>query len=254
MVTYLIKLGGSVVTRPSGKLDIDNVLEIGKRILEAKRSTIIVHGSGVKIKTTLQKVGLETDFLGKDKRDLASRLNSHLDRLNSEITRAFIGLEINAASIAGHQYLSSEDGRIITNTQFLGKVNKLLTENKVPVVSGGVIVDDPNGFYFPSTDEIVSCLAVEFRPKVVLFLTDVDGVYENYNDKTGGGNLLRTIRPSQLKEDLSYRVGHPEIYDKVKQALICAKVAEVIVLNGRNPENLSKAMGGQDYVGTRIIL
>ena len=75
---------------------------------------------------------------------------------------------------------------------------------KVPVLHGDVVRDSEQGCAILSGDTLVECLTEEFKPKRVVFISDVEGIFtSNPLHKNGPCDICpdgRTPPPALLRE------------------------------------------------------
>jgi len=76
-----------------------------------------------------------------------------------------------------------------------GDFEAVLGAGFVPVLHGDCVLDESTGCTILSGDTIMSHLARQWRPDIVVFLTDVDGVFSR-PPGSEGARLLSTIRVS----------------------------------------------------------
>ncbi|MCS7126485.1 MAG: UMP kinase [Aigarchaeota archaeon] len=101
----------------------------------------------------------------------------------------------------------------------------------------------------------VSALAAEaINAEKLIVATDVDGIYTADPKKDPRARLLKEVSVKELMEKLieySHEAGEYKLADFTGLKIIARSRITTIYLNGRNPENLKKALRGEQ-VGTLL--
>ncbi len=121
----------------------------------------------------------------------------------------------------------------------------------VPVSYGDVYIKDEDTYGIYSGDDIVYDLAKLFRPDKVMFLTDVDGIYDKDPKTSADARLLENL-------ESSFALGSVEndvtggMMNKVKAMRgISEYCNNVYLINGFHPERIISA-GKNGFIGTVI--
>ncbi len=249
----IIKLGGSVITRREGDFDIENTHSLAREILGYDRVAVVVHGGGSFTKRVLLKHQVESDFLCSAQQAVIEQFREAIESLNRLLLDVFESVGLECVSVAPHTILTSNDGRIVDCD--LTKVRDLLVSGISPVLFGDVLIDQARGYYTCSSDQIASHLATILRPRTALFLTDVDGVYENHPPDSDQVKPIPIVDVTFLNHiHHNYKVGKRDMYGKIEQAIACAPFTEFCcILNGRVRGNLINTLQGRARVGTEVI-
>ncbi len=252
----LVKLGGSIITgyeEEIASFDAPSAHAIAVELKNATQPPIIVHGNGTFGKSVLLKHGIRSDFLSLEQGQVALDFNRQSERLNDLLLDVFNEVGLRAAPVAlSSTMLRCEDGNI--SLADISPIQALVSVGVTPVVHGGIFSDVHRGFYACSGDKIMSELSKLLEPNVIIFLSDVDGVYENYPPH------FETDRPVEIADwtfwqrmPHNYAVGIGEMHDKLEQALISAAFADrCYIINGRVPSNIGLILTGKD-VGTKVV-
>jgi isopentenyl phosphate kinase len=130
-------------------------------------------------------------------------------------------------------------------------LNAVLSSDLTPVTYGDVISTE-EGSYVISGDTLMRIIASSLRPHRVVFIVDVDGLYDT-NPKSG--RLLKEVSPNWLPQHtgeagLDVTGG---IVGKVKEAQKIASMGlDVYFVNGLYPERVLKALRGEETIATRV--
>jgi acetylglutamate kinase len=198
----VIKYGGNALP---DQITSDPVLEaIADAFLDGEQ-IVLVHGGGPQIDAALAEKGI-----GKNKvfNVVQSVLSGQVLR---SIVNYLIGSEVNAVG------LSASDGGLIRARKFkpivdgksvdigyVGEVDEinpmiletLMTEGFLPVISPVATDNDGVGFNI-NADLVAAAVGGALRADSVLFLTDVDGIYRAWPDKS---SLISEISIDELKQ------------------------------------------------------
>ncbi len=103
-----------------------------------------------------------------------------------------------------------------------------------------------------STTGTAAVVAELFGIKLMLYATDVEGVYDKDPRKFPDARKLDRISIDELAKVLSqrYEAGGYELLDPVAMGIVKRSGIEVVVFSGLNPQNVLKAVGKE--IGTVI--
>ena len=95
-------------------------------------------------------------------------------------------------------------------------------------------------------------LARAFHPRLCIFITDVDGIYDKNPDDPSAKLLKRLDDDTKTRfQSMPSRDATGGIAGKVMSMLEMARDGfESFLLNGNHPERLGKVLRGEDTVGT----
>ncbi|WP_236338569.1 acetylglutamate kinase [Paenibacillus plantiphilus] len=256
---FVMKCGGSTLAAlpDSFFADLRGLQESGVK-------PVIVHGGGPAISDTLTKLGIESGFVNGLRRTSEEVLDVVemvlAGRINKEIVRK---IQQGGAKSLG---LSGVDGRLITakpvaNTAEIGFVGDVTDVNAeiiegvmdmgyIPVIAP-IGIDAAGQRYNINADTAAGAVASHLGVERMIVVTDVPGIL-----KTVDGE--KRVLPSVTVEEIEAMIASGEIYGgmipKVRAAIQCiqGQVREVIIVNGDEPNVLSRAVleGG---IGTRIV-
>ena len=106
-----------------------------------------------------------------------------------------------------------------------------------------------------STDAVSAILAEFVNADKLINLTSVDGMYTKDPNKYDDAELVCEITASDLLDFLSgkdVKAGTYEFIDTTAVQMIKRSSLETVIANGFEPENLIKAVAGEN-IGTRVI-
>jgi isopentenyl phosphate kinase len=138
--------------------------------------------------------------------------------------------------------------------------DKIMALGAVPVGFGDVVFDTKRVFTICSADNLMYALAKEYRPAKVVFVTDVDGLFDKDPDDHSDARLIPLVTSL---EDLPKGL-QPQYIDgkdvtggmaaKARQAMAIAELGlEVWLVNGHEEERLALVLEGKQVIGTKFI-
>ncbi|MBA2942380.1 acetylglutamate kinase [Paenibacillus sp. CGMCC 1.16610] len=227
--------------------------------------TVIVHGGGPAISETLGKLGIESGFVN----GLRVTNEAVLDvvemvlsgQINKEIVRR---IQLTGAAALG---LSGVDGHLIeakpvANSHEVGlvgdvtKVNAELIQGIVnlgyiPVIAPVGLGEDGGQRYNINADTAAGAVASHLGVEQMVVVTDVPGIMKTVD---GEKQVLPVVSVAEIEEMIASGDIYGGMIPKVRAAIACiqGKVQEVVIVNGAEPNVLSKVLKGTG-IGTRIV-
>ncbi|KAJ1139290.1 hypothetical protein NDU88_005665 [Pleurodeles waltl] len=204
VVDCIVKLGGSALTqkgqletiRPDG---LRSAAVIVKRLYAEGKSCIVVHGAGSFGHFQAKDYGVSKGIVGHSPAEMdhlrqglcLTRLS--VTKLNHLVTEQLVKEGVAAVGISpfGAWKMS---GRQVVRAGFEAVKDSLIS-GYVPVLHGDCALDAGQHCCILSGDTIIEVLSKEFSPKQVVFLTDVDGIYDR-PPNCPGAQLLNSITVS----------------------------------------------------------
>lgn len=172
----IIKLGGSLITDENSrnKFHSSNTRRIAQQLYEFYPGTILVHGTGRVGKPPAVKYGyVESGKLGKDMKFVGLKIKNQIHKLNQNFLSSFISESIPVQSIVQWQLMGS--GFYVSKQKIL----EILQTGFVPVLFGDFVIQKDGSFKVISSDDICHYITKMLLPDKLIFLTNVDGVYDN---------------------------------------------------------------------------
>ncbi|WP_297418199.1 isopentenyl phosphate kinase [Thermococcus sp.] len=260
----IVKIGGSVFSDKAGapeNFNVETVRGIAKEIagVYPDADFIIIHGGGSfghpEAKKYGIREGLPADWESASRRRIGFTLTHQaMLRANAKFINAFVAENLPAFSVSTSSTFITENGKVTYGD--LEVIKRLLELRFVPVLFGDVSLDLAKGVDILSGDQIITYLAKMLKPEKVVFLMDVDGVYDG---RPGVGKLIQNLKHDEIS-DLLDRLSCTStgtdvtggICNKLREAAKIAEHSEVWFINGKIPGRLSGAILGDGF-GTRIL-
>lgn len=258
----IVKIGGSVFSDKGGEpenLDEKTVRQIARQVGEAYnegKDFLIVHGGGSFGHPQARKYRIREGLAGcpEVKRIGFSETHRAMLRANDRIVKIFLDEGLPAFSVSTSSIFVTRNREVVHGD--VEVIRRLIEYRFIPVLFGDVSVDIEKGIDILSGDQIITYLAGTLRPKKVVFLMDVDGIYDK-NPREPGSRLLDELTGEEIEHllesseaagvDVTGGIGN-----KLKEALKIARYSEVWFVNGKVPGRLRGALRGEG-VGTRIM-
>ena len=219
-----------------------------------KESFLLVHGAGSLAHSLAKRYDLAN--LKRPHKNVSGITQTHhaVLLLNNLITEIFLKKKFPVFPLLPAALFLQREGRI--SQAFLKPVGSLLEQRFIPLLYGDMVIDETSRFSICSSDQIASYLSNVFAAKRVLFLTDVDGVFEQDPKTNPQTKMLKHIYKKDIR---SLFVSYPRVSARDVTGLMQGKLQEtssipcsVQVLNGLKKGNFFRALKGE-HVGTLII-
>ncbi|AJY74500.1 acetylglutamate kinase [Paenibacillus beijingensis] len=255
---FVMKCGGSTLAALPDSFFADL-----RRLQAEGVRPVIVHGGGPAISSTLEKLGIETEFVGglrKTTGDVLDVVEMVLaGAINKEIVRK---IQQSGAKALG---LSGVDGMLIqaqpvanaVDIGYVGDVTDVNAEVIEGVMAMGYIpvlapigIDGAGQRYNINADTAAGAVASRLGVERMIVVTDVPGIMKTVD---GQKKVLPSITVAEIDEMIASGEIYGGMIPKVRAAVKClhGNVREVVIVSGEEPNVLSRVVreGG---VGTVI--
>jgi acetylglutamate kinase len=256
---YLLKYGGAAMERQEVResvcLEVALLANLGVKI-------VVVHGGGKEISRLLERLGIESHFIGgvrvtspeamlATEMVLSGLVNKQLSSLISLRGAAALGISGRDAHIVEAIPFVGKDGEDFGETGDISAcdpkpIEKLLEANFVPVISpvGESASGSPRNL---NADYTAAALAGAISARKAIFLTDVDGVRAN-------GSIQPCLTATQINELIATGIITGGMIPKVECALraINSGCTEAVICNAASNLIVSRAIIGEFGAGTVV--
>lgn len=258
----VVKYGGSAMVDEELKRNVIKDVTLLKLV---GFKPIIVHGGGKEISSWVNKVGMEPKFInGLRVTDAATMEIAEmvLGKVGKSLVTMVEELGVKAVSISG------KDGGLLTvdkkysngeDIGFVGDIKKvnpsilydLLEKDFLPIVCP-IGLDDEFNTYNINADDAACAIAREMNAEKLAFLTDVEGVYRNPEDKSA---LISELMVSEAKELIESGTIGGGMLPKLNNCIDAIEngVSRVHILDGRIPHCLLLEIFTNKGIGTAIF-
>ena len=240
----LIKLGGSVITDKSQykKFNQEQASRLCREIAESGRSVMIVHGAGSFGHVLAKKYSIQNGLMDFGQVAAAAMVHHDAMELGALMTSELMKVGIPAASVAPGNCFVMEDGKLIaTDTE---AIRRMAHVGIMPVTFGDVVMDRKKGFGIVSGDELMELMATLFKPERVVFVSDIDGLYDKNPKMHGDAKFIH-----EVTEDVADVTGG--VRNKMEAMLrMCGPGRDCVLINGTVPGRLQSLLKGEEVTCT----
>lgn len=257
--TVLIKYGGAAMVdaklRRAVMADIVMLKIMGV-------NPVIVHGGGAAITENMTRFGLDVTFIDGQrvttpdamdvvKMTLIGKVNEELVLAMNEHGNLAVGVNGTDAATIMAEAKSAELGRVgvITNVDPT-YINALIEADYIPVVAS-VGQGSDGGSYNINADAAASAIAAAIGAHKIIFLTDVDGFYEDFDNKD---TLVSKMTLDETRDMLQAGKVSKGMIPKLQSCVSAleAGVPRAHILNGTTPHSILLELLTSVGVGTLI--
>lgn len=256
----ILKLGGSVITEKDAHSRFNRPLleEIAQELSGIKSKLILVHGAGSFGHPIAKEYQIHQGYRDLNQLRGVTETKRSMLSLTMMITELLAERNVPVVPFLSSSCMIAKAGRLAKVD--IGPFRMMLNLGLVPLCSGDVVADLKMGFCIVSGDQIAVHLAKKLKAKMVIFGCDVDGVFDSDPKKNPNASLIRVMTPKTLRKKMSI-LGESTATDvtkgmlgKIKEsAPLVSRGGEVVILNLRKPQNLTRFLRGEDIPCTRFI-
>jgi uridylate kinase len=224
MKTVVISLGGSILIPTLEKNKIKEYVPVLEEIAAHHRLFVVVGGGGEARRyiTAARNLGIDEGT--------SDEIGILITRLNANLLIAALGDQAYPKVAESHAEA------------------KKFAESKKIVVMGGITPGQ-------TTDAVAAVLAERVGASVFINVTSVDGIYSADPKKDKKARRFDALTPRQLLEIVGKAglgAGSNIVLDIVAARVVERSHIPLLVLDGREPENLSRAILTGEYIGTVV--
>ena len=258
----VVKYGGSAMVDEELKKHVIQDVTLLKLV---GFKPIIVHGGGKEISRWVSKVGMEPKFINGLRvtdEDTMEIVEMVLNKVNKSLVQLVQELGVQAVGISGKDggMLTVEkkysDGKDIGYVGEITNVNPkilfdLLEKDFLPIICP-IGMDEEFNTYNINADDAACAIAKAVGAEKLAFLTDIEGVYKDPNDKSTLISELTLDEARDLIKDGFIGGGMLPKLNNCTQA-IRNGVNRVHILDGRIPHCLLLEIFTNEGIGTAIV-
>ena len=259
----VVKYGGSAMVDEELKRNVIQDITLLKLV---GFKPIIVHGGGKEISKWVEKSGMEPKFInGLRVTDEPTMeiVEMVLGRVGKSLVTMVQELGVKAVSISGKDGapLLKCDKKLSNGEDigFVGDIKEvnpgilfdLLEKDYLPIVCP-VVLDDNYNSYNINADDAACAIARAVNAEKLAFLTDIEGVYKDPEDKS---SLISELCVSDARELIESGFIGGGMLPKLNNCIDAVEngVSRVHILDGRIPHSLLLEIFTRKGVGTQIL-
>ena len=232
----LIKFGGSVITDKSRyrTFNADRVRRLCREIRESGEEVIVVHGAGSFGHVLAKEHDLNGGFKDPSQIPAVAQVCYDMRDLNSMIVKELNDAGLPAVSVPTGSCFMMKDRELIIDDPSV--LRNMFDKGIMPVMFGDVVMDSELGFAICSGDQIMERLKGIFDPSRVIFVSDIDGLYDrdpkNNKDAKLIENVDRTVLDS-VETDITVADVTGGVRGKMETMLrMCSEGCDCVLVNG----------------------
>jgi acetylglutamate kinase len=226
---------------------------------------IVVHGGGPEISSLMQQMGHEPTFVGGLRVTDAPTMEIVEMALTGKTNKQIVSLlNRQGASAVG---LSGKDANLIVARKmespkgdlgFVGEIEKinagilhlLSDQGYIPVISSVAIGEDGES-YNVNADHAAGAIAAEVKACKLIILTDVEGIYADYSDKS---SLISEMDVARGRTLLASGAAEKGMIPKVEACITAVEggVERAHLIDGRHPHALLIEIFTTAGIGTML--
>jgi len=258
----VVKYGGSAMSNQELQKNVIKDVTLLKLV---GFKPIIVHGGGKEISRWVSKVGKEARFVGglrvtdEETMEIAEMV---LNKVNKDLVTMVQELGVKAVGVSGKdggllqvekKYVQGQD------IGFVGEITgvnpkvlfDLLEKDFLPIVAP-IGLDEKFQTYNINADDAACAVARAVNAEKLAFLTDIEGLYRDINDKS---SFISRLSASQAEELVSEGFIGGGMLPKLNSCISAVQngVKRVHILDGRIPHCLLLEIFTRQGIGTAII-
>ena len=269
--TIVIKYGGNAMINDDLKEKVMQDIALMKYV---GIRPVIVHGGGPDITGFLKKVGKESDFVAglrvtdEETIEIAEMV---LDgKVNSEIVNLLNRRGVRAVGLSGKDaglikarkklatVYEGEDTKKV-DIGYVGEVEQvdtgiledLLKQGYVPIIAP-IGVGDNGESYNINADYVAAEIAGALQAEKLLLLTDIEGIYKDFNDKS---SFISTLHLPEAKQYIKEGIIAGGMIPKVEACLTSLEqgTGKTHIIDGRPPHSIILEIFTSRGIGTQVV-
>ena len=269
--TIVIKYGGNAMINEDLKQKVMEDVSLMKYV---GMQPVIVHGGGPDITQFLKKVGKKSDFVSglrvtdEETVEIAEmvldgKVNSNIvNLLNKRGVRA-VGLSgkdaglIKATKKMATVY-DEEGNKEKVDIGYVGQVDSidasilrdLLDMDYIPVIAPIGVGEDGESYNI-NADYVAAEIAGALKAEKLLFMTDIEGVYKDFEDKD---SFISSLTDVEAREYIKTGIISGGMIPKVEACLrsLDAATQKVHIIDGRQPHAIILELLTEQGIGTQV--
>lgn len=268
---YIQKFNGKIIVVKYGGSAMSNE-ELQKNVIKDVTllklvgfKPIIVHGGGKEISRWVEKTGKEAQFINglrvtdDETMEIAEMV---LGRVNKRLVSMVEELGVKAVGLSGKDGKMLQVEKKYSDGQDIGYVGNitevipdilydLLEKGYLPIVSPIGLGED-FATYNINADDAACAIAKAIQADKLVFLTDIEGLYKDINDKSSFISRITAKEADELIEEGFIGGGMLPKLSNCTSA-VASGVNRVHILDGRIPHCLLLEIFTNEGVGTAIV-
>ena len=258
----VVKYGGSAMVDENLKKQVIQDVTLLKLV---GFKPIIVHGGGKEISKWVEKTGMKPEFvngLRKTDEPTMEIAEMVLNRVNKSLVQMVSELGVHAVGISGKdggllkvekKYSQGQDIGFVGDVKEVNPkiIYDLLDGDFLPIICP-IGYDDNFDTYNINADDAACAIAKALKAEKLAFLTDIEGVYRDFDDKS---SLISELTASEAKKLIEQGIAGGGMIPKLNNCIDAVEngVSRVHILDGRIAHCLLLEIFTNKGIGTAIL-
>ena len=270
--TFVIKYDGSVI----GKEEYAQTVLQDIVFMECIGiNPVLIHGGGHAISSAMKRKGLKTKFVHglriTDKKAIKIVEDVLLNKVNAHIIETINKLGAKAEGISGKDGIIKAKKHLVAVTNeetrkieeidigYVGDITNISTEPLTKIIDREIVpviaplaYDDADNTYNINADIAAGVIAGALGAEKLIFLTDIEGIMKNTEDKS---SLISTLRTKHVKRFIDQKIIDGGMIPKVSSCLraLDKGVNKTHIIDGRIAHSLLLEIFTDRGIGTEIV-
>lgn len=257
--TLVIKYGGNAM---NDEAITTTILQDIAALKIVGVNPILVHGGGPEINKMLSRLGIQPAFKNglrvTDEQTMEIAQMILCGKINKNIVGQLNSLGVKAIGLCGKDSQLIKAERLDADLGYVGKITEInsklleiLAEDEFIPVIASIATDDDGNSYNVNADTAAAAIGAAMHAEKLLFLSDIDGIMENAEDKQSLIDRITVADLNKMIEDGRITGG---MVPKAKSCIDAIErgINSVFVLNGTLPHSILLELFTDNGVGTMI--
>lgn len=258
----VVKYGGNAMT--NGKLK-DAVMSDIVLLSEVGIKVVLVHGGGPEINSMLDRVGIESKFIGglrytdEDTIDIVKMVLA--GKVNKELVSSIAlhgGKALGLCGIDG-EIIVAEKKQSDVDLGYVGEIKRVTTKPILDAIANGYIpvistvaTSEDGTVYNINADTAAARIASCLRAENLILMTDIVGLLEDKNDDS---TLIPAVNVSEVPYLKKTGVISGGMIPKIDCCVEAIRrgVKKAVIIDGRVPHSILIELLSSDGIGTQFV-
>ncbi len=234
-----------------------SIHRIARELAIRKERLVLLNGAGSFGHIPVKRFGLDKGFSQQAIYNFA-KTKLQLLGLQKILVSILCGHGIPAVTFTSSSFMLARSGRLCRVE--IRPVREFLELGLVPLLGGDLVPDLEQGWRVVSADQMASWIAPRIGASMVIYGTDVDGLYSSDPKICRDAQLIEIVPCRDIRTVARSALGSrmPDITAGMRGKLLEAERAarrgvEVVIMNLTKPENLHAILDGKRGEWTRIV-
>lgn len=231
--------------------------KIARELAKLQERLIILNGAGSFGHIPVKRYGLDYGF-SRQKRGSFARTKMQLLRLQEVLVSILCRHGVLAVPFSASSFMTAKSGRLFEVDD--RPIRRFLSLGLVPLLGGDLVADVNQGWSVVSADQMAAWIARRMGASMIIYGTDVDGLYSSDPKISKDAELIRKIPARNVSSVGKRALGSraPDVTSGMRGKLLEAQKAaksgiEVVIMNLKRPGNLHPILKGKQGRWTRIV-